>query len=98
MKLILPTTIQKLLPFLRKPRDKFRSDDVIWTGLVTLAIFFTALVLWSGYFFYSRVYIQPDSDYETSIRRAVRVDVKDVNEIIGILNERQKKFDEILGQ
>lgn len=98
MRMTLPVNLSKLLPFLKKRGGAFSLTDGIWIGFVALVILFLAITIWSGYFFYSRVVIKPEFDNEVITRRPpLRLDVKDIDEIIGILDERQKKFDEILG-
>lgn len=98
MRMILPANLSKLLPFLKKGGGALNLTDGIWIGFVALVILFLAIALWGGYFFYSRVVIKPESGNEVITRRpTARLDVKDIDEIIGILDERQKKFDEILG-
>lgn len=98
MRLIPPTILQKFLPLFKKRSGQIRPTDFVWSGLVALVILFAAMALWGGYFFYSRVVVPPESGYEISGKRSVEIGAGDVDEIITILDERQKKFDEILGQ
>jgi len=89
--------LKKLLPH-RKGAELSHVTlmDIVWWGFISLIVFFLAVILWNAYFFYSRIVVESKKDIV--VQERISIVSEDVDEILRILDERQKKFDEILGQ
>ena len=82
------------LYFISKKRIIFTREDAIFWGLINLGILFLILILIDSYVFYRTVIIQREPVIGEQKKSPLYP--KEIDEVIFILNERQKRFEEIL--
>jgi hypothetical protein len=76
--------------FIRLSRQEF----LLW-GTIAVFVLFFALTAWDGYLFYS-VLVKERVKRADITSSSDIIKVKDIDTVIQLLDERQKKFEEIL--
>jgi len=75
--------------------QKIKGDNLIFWGVIFLIVLFIALLMLDGYIFYSSV-IGKREIAVISEPPASSLSPKELDEVINLLDERQKKFEKIL--
>lgn len=70
------------------------GDNVIFTGVLVLAALLLALILWDGYVFYRTVLVPREQEKIAAPNVFTK---SELDEVINILDEREKKFNDLLG-
>ena len=73
-----------------------RKEDLLSWGVVALGLFFLLIILWDAYLFYGT--LAQVRTAEIPIKKIATFSSAEIDEIIELLDERQKKFEEILGK
>lgn len=74
----------------------FSRKDVIFYGVLAVFVLILSLTMWDGFVFYQTLFeergeVQVVSSFE-------KISSEDIDEVVRILDEREKKFKEILGK
>lgn len=79
----------------KKHTLRLSHEDILFWGSVFILVLFLALVLVDGYMFYQSVTLQRKVTYALEYKPKTILS-QDLDEVIKLLDERQKKFEEIL--
>jgi len=83
-------TMRRLVGVVKHPR----REEVVFYGLVGALCLFLAIVALDAYTFYSTV--SQERTKPAAARGRITVTTEEVEAVIGVLDERQKQFNEIL--
>ena len=76
--------------FIRIPRQEF----LLW-GTVAVFVLLLTLIAWDGYLFYSTVFKERARGAGVTSREVINAE--EIDEVIKLLDEREERFEEILG-
>ncbi len=77
----------------RKP--SLSREEVAFYAFLLVLISFLALAAWDGYLFYTAVIIKEEAGI--FVAKVPSLSAEQINEIIGLLDERQSQFQALLG-
>lgn len=72
-----------------------REDVLVW-GILFSCLLLGVFLLWDGFLFYNTVMVGRES--VASGRKAPALDAEEIDKVLGVLEEREKKFNEILNR
>ena len=81
---------------LRKLLSHFGRDEFIILGVIILALFLAALIIFDAYFFYTS--LKAEKEVVQAPHKITTLTSVEIDEAIKVLDERQQEFNRILGR